>query len=127
MGAATLGAAGVAALVLRRRPSPAAIERERRRAVNAAGRMVDGVILDVPREGIHYSYCVRGVEYTAFQEVAALRDRLPEDSAALVGPVTVKYLPAQPANSIVVCEEWSGLRFAARPPRRSAEEGGAAS
>jgi hypothetical protein len=38
----------------------------------------------------------------------SLRKRL--TSAALAGPAIVKYIPRNPANSIVICEEWSGLR-----------------
>jgi hypothetical protein len=28
---------------------------------------------------------------------------------ALLGPALVKFDPRNPANSIVICEEWSGL------------------
>jgi hypothetical protein len=50
------------------------------------------------------------VEYTASQDISKLRDRLPEDPQTWIGPVTIKYLPRNPANSIVVCEDWSGFR-----------------
>jgi hypothetical protein len=99
----------VACVVLRRRPSPAARERRRRLAVNAEGRMADATILDFHGDELLYSYTVRGVEYTASQDVTVLRDYLP-DAAAIVGPAVVKYHPGNPANSIVVSEEWSGLR-----------------
>ena len=35
---------------------------------------------------------------------------LPEDPDRLIGPVYMKYTPRNPANSIIVCEQWSGLR-----------------
>jgi hypothetical protein len=103
-------------LVLRRRPSPAARERRRRLAIQAKGRMADATILDFQGDELFYSYTVRGVEYTASQDVSALRDRLPENLTVLLGCATVKYQPANPANSIVVSEEWSGLRERRTPP-----------
>jgi hypothetical protein len=53
---------------------------------------------------------VNGVEYSATQDVSSILEHLPGPAAALAGPVTVKYIPGNPANSIVVSEEWSGLR-----------------
>jgi len=35
---------------------------------------------------------------------------LPADRMSMVGPASVKYDPRNPANSIVLCEQWSGLR-----------------
>jgi hypothetical protein len=46
----------------------------------------------------------------ASQDVAALADKLPPEPERLVGLAQLKYLPANPANSIVLCEDWSGLR-----------------
>jgi hypothetical protein len=63
---------------------------------------------------MHYSYTVRGVEYLATQDLSALVDVLPAPAATLIGPATVKYTPRNPANSIVICEEWSGLRAGGR-------------
>lgn len=97
-------------IVLRARPGPAERERRRRLEVSRRGRMSDGVITDVVDETVYFSYSAMGVEYTASQDVSALRDGLPGDLSAIIGPVTLKYLPANPANSIVACEEWSGLR-----------------
>jgi hypothetical protein len=36
---------------------------------------------------------------------------LPRDPGRLIGPASVKYEPANPANSIVLCEGWSGLKL----------------
>ena len=60
-----------------------------------------------PREPDFYSYDVRGVEYTASQDIS--RFTVPTGFFGL-GAVCVKYDPRNPANSIVVAEEWSGLR-----------------
>ncbi|MDQ6665705.1 MAG: hypothetical protein M3Z23_15100, partial [Acidobacteriota bacterium] len=59
---------------------------------------------------IEYSYHARGVGYTAWQDLSSLQAYLPEDRWSVVGPVSVKYDPRNPANSIVLCEQWSGLR-----------------
>ena len=100
---------------LRRRPDPAELERLRRAAIHRDGKMGDGEIMDVDSDTnadailILYSYSIAGVIYTASQEVMVLRRLLPADLMTMVGPISIKYDPRNPANSIVVCEEWSGL------------------
>jgi hypothetical protein len=54
------------------------------------------------------------VEYTACQDLADLQSLLPSDRWSAIGPASIKYDPRNPANSIVLCEEWSGLRTAHR-------------
>ena len=71
--------------------------------------MGDAELVEVRDNLLFYSYGVRGVEYTASQDVTMLQEFLPQDYSA-VGPVSVKYDPRNPANSIVVAERWSGLR-----------------
>jgi len=104
----------VVALALRawllRRPTAEELERRRCLALNQVGKMADGSVLDVLENTIEYSYDVRGVEYTTTQDIAALQDRLPQDRLSVAGPAAVKYDPRNPANSIVLCEDWSGLR-----------------
>ena len=72
----------------------------------------DGEIVDVETASasIVYSYSVAGVTYESSQDVRALQALLPPDVMTMVGPVSVKFDPRNPANSIVLCEEWSGLR-----------------
>jgi hypothetical protein len=85
-------------------------ERLRRGTVHREGRMGEALVTDV-RDGIvYYQYEVRGVVYAASQDVSALVDRLPSDLTQVIGHAALKYLPRNPANSITVCEEWSGLR-----------------
>jgi hypothetical protein len=86
-------------------------EREcRRRADLAAfGKMGDATLVEYRGNNLFYSYLVRGVEYTACQDVASLLDRMPT-SLTIAGAVSVKYDARNPANSIVVAERWSGLR-----------------
>jgi hypothetical protein len=97
---------------LRGRPTPDEVERRRRETLHREGKMGDGEIVDVETASasIAYSYSVAGVTYTASQDLAALQALLPPDVMTIVGPVSVKFDPRNPANSIVLCEEWSGLR-----------------
>ncbi len=111
--------AGAAALgfllwrILRRALTPEEVERRRREMIHRAGKIGDGEILDVDGTVILYSYSVGGVEYTVGQDVAAIAALLPEDRMRMVGPASVRYDPKNPPNSIVLCEEWSGLRLRA--------------
>jgi len=94
----------------RSRISPEEVERRRRAALHATGKMGDATLLDMRENLLFYSYGVRGVEYTATQDVSALRAMLPSDPTAVNSVVFVKYDPRNPANSIILCEDWSGLR-----------------
>ncbi len=96
------------------RRDPNERERQRRLKVNLRGRLGDGVITDVQDDSIYYSYSVRGVGYTAAQDISQLRERLPSELDRLIGPVTLKYFPDNPANSILLCEHWSGIRITAQ-------------
>ena len=84
-------------------------ERRRREALAARGKMADAELAEIRDDVLFYSYGVRGVEYIASQDVTMLRDYLPRDYSD-VGPVSVKYDPRNPANSILVAEQWTGLR-----------------
>jgi hypothetical protein len=109
-----LAAAGLIALavwiVVRRNATPEKRERRRRLHIHATGRLGDAVVTEVGDDLLYYSYTIRGVQYTASQDIGTLRDRLPADLSRLVGPSQMKYVPKNPANSILLCEEWSGLR-----------------
>ncbi|HEX4039941.1 MAG TPA: DUF3592 domain-containing protein [Acidobacteriaceae bacterium] len=127
LAAAVLCVGGVTAwLVLRRRPDPEEIERERRADLVRSGRIIDGTILDVseldssttePREirFILYKYEIGGVVYECSQEVSALRDHLNPADIRLSYPCSVRYDTRRPENSIVLAENWSGLRTTSQP------------
>jgi len=87
------------------------LERERRRcaALVVHGKMGDATLVEVRDNLLFYSYAVRGVEYIASQDVALWQSRLPAEFS-LSGPVAVRYDARNPANSIVIAEQWSGLR-----------------
>ena len=94
----------------RMRRNPKDKEMRRRIQVNQEGRLGDATITDVHESTIFYEYSVRGVLYTASQDVQKLREQIPTDLERLIGPVSLKYSPRNPANSIILCENWSGLR-----------------
>jgi len=114
-----IAVAAIAWLGLRKRPTPREIERKRRLDIQREGKIANGQIIDVVTKpeateteaaSIVYSYSVAGVVYTASQDVTDLQDKLPADRMSMVGAVSVKFVPRNPANSIVLCEEWTGLR-----------------
>jgi hypothetical protein len=116
-GVLSLAAAAIlllAIVVFRRwkasRVTPEERERLRRTLLVSRGKMGDAVLVEIRDDVIFFSYSVRGVEYTASQDVSALRASVPRDLSALIA-VGVRYLSENPANSIVVAEDWSGLRY----------------
>jgi len=134
-----MGAAAAVLLLLRRRPDdPAEVERHRRSRLNQVGRIVEGQILEIlnaavspppparrlfrhrasaPPEapnGTHtlvcYSYSISGVTYEAAQDITGLEERAVLNRLAAGQVTSVKYDPGNPGNSILVAEDWSGLR-----------------
>jgi hypothetical protein len=118
-------AAGVAGLGIAlgfwlygRRKTPQQIEQERRARINTTGRITDGTVIDaqeLQQDGkaaqfLIYQYDVGGVAYEASQDVTYLRQFVDLHSCRIGLPASVKYDPANPGNSIVITEEWSGLR-----------------
>ena len=123
----TLAATGIFLLVfwfllwrkLRRRAS-AELERRRRLHINRIGRIAEGRVIElldaatgVIAEGapqlVVYRYQVRGVEYQAAQDVTFLGHTPDLQRIAAGLSARVKYDRKNPSNSIIVCEEWSGL------------------
>lgn len=96
-------------IVYQRRMTPVERERRRRALVNKTQRTTEALVTEATAEMIHFQYELRGVRYFASQDVSVLGAYLPGDVTRLIGPVSVKYDPRNPANSIVVCEEWTGL------------------
>jgi len=77
--------------------------------------MGDATVVEFRGELLFYTYDVRGVQYTASQDLAPLVAYVPKDMSVVVGPISVRYDAKNPANSIVLAEEWSGLRAANQP------------
>ena len=95
----------------RRRVTPEERERRRRAWLVETGKLGDGSLVEIREDVVFYSYAVRGIEYTASQDITLLAERVPADLSHMPA-VSVKYDPRNPANSIVVAEEWTGLRGA---------------
>jgi hypothetical protein len=104
--------------LMRRRRTPDDIERERREFLNRVGRITDGNVLDVQEttadgknlQLIIYQYEIAGVEYNCSQDVTLLRHWVNLHSCRLGLPTSVKYDPQNPGNSIIISENWIGLR-----------------
>jgi len=140
LGVSVLAIVGAAAWSMtRRRPTPEEIERERRVQLVRSGRIIDGNILDVSESAVSdfdpagpahlqeihfilYKYEIGGVAYECSQDVSALRDHVKPEDLHLGFPCSVRYDVHRPENSIVVADNWSGLRQTARsvPTRRTA-------
>jgi hypothetical protein len=123
--------AGGAALLamwraVRSRLSPEKREQRRRLDINLNGRLGDALLTECDENTLYYTYQVRGVHYTASQDISALRDQLPGAPDRLGGMVNMKYAAQNPANSILLCEEWSGLRAAPPAAASTPSENGAA-
>ena len=119
-------AAGIVILValyflLRRKPRTADdLERERRSWLEGTGRITDGTVIDVqeleaqkdrrPAVMLIYKYDVAGVSYECSQDVTYLRQWINLHSCRLGLHTSVKYDPLNPGNSLVVSENWMGLR-----------------
>jgi len=94
--------------------NPEKRERKRRLELHRHGRLGDALITEATEAMLYYSYSVRGVQYEASQDLGGLRHLLPADPERLIGPASLKYATRNPGNSILLCEEWSGLRVPSR-------------
>lgn len=132
--AVAIVAAGVLYWALRRRPTPDEIERRRRAHINQIGRIAEGRVVEIleapleparssrvfskkkdsPANGsrklIYYSYSVSGVSYSTAQDVTDLQARAALHLLVAGQPASVKYDPANPGNSILLADDWSGVR-----------------
>jgi hypothetical protein len=124
--AALLAAAAAATtvwLVRRHRPTPDELERMRRIGLARTGRLVDGMILDIcPMEGadgttrtmLIYSYRIGGVDYECSQDITTIMAGVTPSLLRAGFPASVRYRQGSPLDSIVVSEEWCGLRSGLR-------------
>ncbi len=135
--AAALAAGGALYWWRRRPPDPNEAERQRRARLNQVGRIAEGQvieILDAPpppaqnggifrkrnaaapagncndgRKLVCYSYSISGVTYETAQDITELEERIAMGRLVAGQPASVKYDPANPSNSILLAEDWSGL------------------
>ena len=111
-------------------------ERERRSFLNRVGRIVDGQVLEIVEASadqsasnsglfgkrhterakapnhkmLLYTYAISGVTYEAAQDISGLEEQACLERVVAGQPVGVKYDPANPSNSILIADDWSGLR-----------------
>lgn len=130
LSAASLAVVGGAFLskLLGRSVDPDEIERQRRAYLNQIGRIVEGQITDLvevaqdkpQRKGtkevdgrrklVCYSYSISGVSYETAQDITSLEGRAGMERIVTGLPASVKYDPSNPSNSILIADDWSGLR-----------------
>jgi len=90
-------------------------ERRRRLEIHQRGRLGEAYITGFDEATLFYSYSVGGVQYETSQDISTLRDRLPAEPERLLGVANLKYMLNNPPNSILLCEEWCGLRAPQQP------------
>jgi hypothetical protein len=107
---------------MRKKPTEEELERLRRQYLVKSGRIMDGTILDVSDLTAHecgradgmqlilYKYEISGVVYECSQDVTHLKDSVNIYECRLSFPCSVRYDPRRPTNSIVIAENWTGLR-----------------
>jgi len=139
LAAGGLGAAGIVAMsyaFLRPPANPEDAERKRRLLLNQIGRIAEGHVVElveqagepatskggmfggksgmqgVPagRKLVWYSYAISGVTYQTAQDVTGLDSQVSFERLVAGQPASIKYDPANPTNSIIVADDWSGLR-----------------
>jgi hypothetical protein len=110
---------GAKAWARSRRKTPDQKERERRMRISEMGRITDGTVIDVNEMEMNgsgelqlliYHYDVAGVSYEASQDVSSLRHMVDLHSCRSGLMTSIKYDPGNPGNSIVISENWTGLR-----------------
>ena len=119
------------------RPSadPEEAERKRRLHLNQIGRIAEGQVVelsehpveqnDAPkgvfgakarplggksRHIVSYSYSISGVTYQTGQDITGLESQVRLERLVAGQPASIKYDPSNPIDSILVADDWSGLR-----------------
>jgi len=121
---------------MRRPPDADDLEQKRRSHINQVGRIAEGQILEVierpaapaetrgparfkrkaknvaangRRKLVCYSYSISGVSYETAQDITSLEARARQHRLVPGQPASIKYDPANPGDSIVLADDWSGL------------------
>ena len=129
--AAVLTGCGVFAyLRMRRRKSPAEIERLRRVWLGRTGRIavaeVTGLVEPAGDNSalmLVYRYDVAGVTYEVMQDISTM-PAVATEARHLIGKgISVKYETKHPSNSIAACEVWSGISWVTLGEKESLRQG----
>jgi hypothetical protein len=115
---------------------PEEAERRRRLHLNHIGRIAEGQVVELaehpaepqpssrklfrakqrglaesrPRNLVSYSYAISGVTYHTAQDITGLESQVRMERLVAGQPASIKYDPANPVDSILVADDWSGLR-----------------
>jgi hypothetical protein len=114
---------------------PEEAERKRRLHLNLIGRIAEGQVVELneqpaeppeerrglltakrplpdmrPRYMVSYSYSISGVTYHTAQDITGLESQVRFDRLMAGQQASVKYDPSNPSDSILVADDWSGLR-----------------
>lgn len=115
---------------------PEEAERKRRLHLNLIGRIAEGQVVELneqafepqeerrsllpsrsrplpdtrPRHMVSYSYSISGVIYHTAQDVTGLESQVRFERLMAGQQASVKYDPSNPSDSILVADDWSGLR-----------------
>lgn len=115
--------------------NPDEAERKRRLHLNQIGRIAEGQVVELlqhpveeeaspkgafsakarPLGGrfrhiVSYSYSISGVTYQTGQDITGLESQVRLERLVAGQPASIKYDPANPVDSILVADDWSGLR-----------------
>ncbi len=133
---AILAIALVVFAFMRPNVDPEEAERKRRLHLNHIGRIAEGQVVELsehpatpaqanrnflssrsrplpdmrPRCMVSYSYSISGVTYHTAQDITGLESQVRFDRLMAGQQASVKYDPANPSDSILVADDWSGLR-----------------
>jgi Protein of unknown function (DUF3592) len=136
IGAAVAGLALIAYAFFRPAVDPEEAERKRRLHLNQIGRIAEGQVVELaehqaepqpvprglfgtkpqplaeirPRHLVSYSYAISGVTYHTAQDITGLESQVRMERLVAGQPASIKYDPSNPTDSILVADDWSGLR-----------------
>ena len=135
-GAAVAGIAMIFYAFFRPTVDPEEAERRRRLNLNQIGRIAEGQVVELAehaaepppaktglfgskpqplstnriRHLVSYSYAISGVTYHTAQDITGLESQVRLERLVAGQPASIKYDPANPVDSILVGDDWSGLR-----------------
>jgi hypothetical protein len=135
-GAAIAGIAMIGYAFFRPAVEPEEAERKRRLHLNQIGRIAEGQVVELAehepepprssrklfggkpqplmtaraRQLVSYSYAISGVTYHTAQDITGLESQIRLERLVAGQPASIKYDPANPVDSILVADDWSGLR-----------------
>jgi len=134
-GAAVAAIVMIAYAFFRPAEDPEALERKRRLHLNQIGRIAEGQVVELMnhpteeepatkglfgskakplgsrlRHIVSYSYSISGVTYQTGQDITGLESQVRLERLVAGQPASIKYDPSNPIDSILVADDWSGLR-----------------